>query len=385
MQFFSFLNGTYQGGRCPDQKKKDQLSLRRQLDRATQFANEVRSGSIDTSHYDAGPFISERSRHRARNADLCSSSDEELQVQHKNAKKAHRVRSTRSKKFEESLKMAKRAKITLVGTHDMSATKKIFELNDAGKIRLAEISETVSCNCSFARGSDICLHIIWVLMNVLHVNEHDKLLHQKTHSMDSVVKMFRHCEANTVQTQAAAIGTLIETAAPHHNLRPSQAQAASLGTLVGTAAPQHNLRPSQAQAASPGTLAGTASPQHPIRRPDIHVPFPTPTVGQYVLTSLQYCHPNVEKCFGCSGLLKYQQRIPVAPEDLVVVGMMPRQHFVGGVSRMKMSNAYFHANEGCIKCRLPNFSSTLINIQLGHPPLSRADKVYLLSNLNLSV
>jgi hypothetical protein len=80
-----FLNGTYQGGRCPDQKKKDQLSLRReQLDRANQFENEVRSGSIDTSHYDAGPFMSERSRHRARNADLCSSSDEEMPVQHKN-------------------------------------------------------------------------------------------------------------------------------------------------------------------------------------------------------------------------------------------------------------------------------------------------------------
>ena len=104
----------------------------------------------------------------------------------------------------------------------MSATMK----NSSGKIRLVEISETVSCNCSFVRGSDICLHIIWVLMNVLHVNEHDKLLHQKTHSTNSVVKMFRHCEANTVPTQAAAIGTLIGTAAPQHNLRPSQAQAA---------------------------------------------------------------------------------------------------------------------------------------------------------------
>ena len=71
----------------------------------------MRSG-VAPSHYDAGPFMSERSRHRARNADLCSSSDEEMPVQHKNAKKAHRVRQTRNKKFEESLKMAKRAKIT---------------------------------------------------------------------------------------------------------------------------------------------------------------------------------------------------------------------------------------------------------------------------------
>ena len=87
--------------------------------------------------------------------------------------------------------MAKRAKITLVATHNMSSTKKIFELNHGGKTRLTEISETVSCNCSFARGSDLCLHIIWVLMNVLHVNEYDKLLHQKAHSAENVVKMLR--------------------------------------------------------------------------------------------------------------------------------------------------------------------------------------------------
>ena len=191
LNFLSFLNGTYQGGRCPNQKKKDQLSLRRQLDRATQFASEVRSGCIDTSQYEAGPFMSERSSHRARNTDVCSSSDDETPLPQKNAKKAHRERPTRSKKFEESLKMAKRAKITLVATHNMSSTKKIFELNHGGKTHLTEISETVSCNCSFARGSDLCLHIIWVLMNVLHVNEYDKLLHQKAHSAENVVKMLR--------------------------------------------------------------------------------------------------------------------------------------------------------------------------------------------------
>ena len=48
-KLFSFLNGTYQGGRCPYRKKKDQLSLRRKLDRATQFANDFRNGSTDAS------------------------------------------------------------------------------------------------------------------------------------------------------------------------------------------------------------------------------------------------------------------------------------------------------------------------------------------------
>jgi hypothetical protein len=65
--------------------------------------------------------------------------------------------------------------------------------------------------------------------------------------------------------------------------------------------------------------------------------------------------------------------------------MMPRQFTTSGQTSTWMSNAYFHANEGCVKCRLPNFSHTLISIQTGFPPFKAADKVYLLSNLNLSV
>ena len=109
--------------------------------------------------------------------------------------KAHHERRTRSKKFEESLKIAKRAKIALIATHVMSGAKKIFKLNHGGKTRLTEISETVSCNCCFARGSDLSLHVIWVLMNVLQVNKHDKMLHQ-THSAENVLKLFSKCQPN---------------------------------------------------------------------------------------------------------------------------------------------------------------------------------------------
>ena len=69
-KLFSFLNGTYQGGRCPYRKKKDQLSLRRKLDRATQFANDFRNGSADASQYEASPFMRERSSYKARNEDI---------------------------------------------------------------------------------------------------------------------------------------------------------------------------------------------------------------------------------------------------------------------------------------------------------------------------
>ena len=87
-KLFSFLNGTYQGGRCPYRKKKDQLSLRRKLDRATQFANDdFRNGSIDASQYEASPPMHERSSHKARNEDIFSSSQMKRQFSTKTQRK----------------------------------------------------------------------------------------------------------------------------------------------------------------------------------------------------------------------------------------------------------------------------------------------------------
>ena len=125
--------------------------------------------------------------------------------------------------------------------------------------------------------------------------------------------------------------------------------------------------PGPTQTGSSGVSAATGTT--PLHRPAISVPYPTPKVGQYVLTSSQFCHPNVEKCFGFQGQLRCRNGTPSPPEDLVVISMMPRQYIVAGTTRLKMSNAYFHANEGCIKCRLPNFPHTLVDIQLGLPPL----------------
>ena len=52
------------------------------------------------------------------------------------------------------MKMAKHAKINLMGIHNVEITKKVFELNHDGRCRLTEIGETVSRNCSVAKGSD---------------------------------------------------------------------------------------------------------------------------------------------------------------------------------------------------------------------------------------
>ena len=80
-----------------DVQTRDQISLQRQLDGATEITEEIRSGSLDPKDYDAKPFMRENFSHRARDKDLCSSTDEEEQVTNNKVKEAHRKRSGHSK------------------------------------------------------------------------------------------------------------------------------------------------------------------------------------------------------------------------------------------------------------------------------------------------
>ena len=100
--------------------------------------------------------------------------------------------------------------MALVQIHDVDQTKKIFEIDQHGKQRLVEIAETVSCNCSFASKKDVCLHVIWVLINILEVNVNDNLLHQKSHSKETVRQLFR---------------TLVESSSSETNPRVDHQQA----------------------------------------------------------------------------------------------------------------------------------------------------------------
>ena len=88
--FSSYENGSYPGGRCLEQKRRDVISLRRQLDRASQFAKNVKDGTIAVDDYNVQPYNKESSRHRARQDDLSASSSEEesTSFSHKNTKKA---------------------------------------------------------------------------------------------------------------------------------------------------------------------------------------------------------------------------------------------------------------------------------------------------------
>ena len=72
----------------------------------------------------------------------------------------------------------------------------MYELDESGRIRLVEISETPSCDCGMVPVKDICKHVIWVMLKKLNINENDELLHQK--SMPAVqLKKLLKCESRT--------------------------------------------------------------------------------------------------------------------------------------------------------------------------------------------
>ena len=135
------------------------------MDRAAQFAKELKEGAVTCEQYNVRPDIREDSGHhvnkrkvtmQSQPEDLSGSSDsDEINAVHKN-EKAFRKQSTRSIKFKESLRMAKQSTMRLVQIHNVGPAKKIFEADHYGKQRLVEIAETVSCNCSFASSRDLC-------------------------------------------------------------------------------------------------------------------------------------------------------------------------------------------------------------------------------------
>ena len=208
-----YEQGNYVGGKCPNQKQKNETSLRKQVDRAGIFAKEFARG-IDLESYRAEVLVDKNSSHRAKATtapvsmmadplEMQSSGDEDELQPSKQMKPKYRKRTTRSKQFEQSLKLAKRARLTLDGVHDVSETQKVFELNDNGNIRFVEIGEAPACNCTFGQGKDVCFHMIWVMLNVLNVNEKDEILFQKILTSGMVKTLFKNLAENVSQERAS--------------------------------------------------------------------------------------------------------------------------------------------------------------------------------------
>ena len=193
------------------------MSLRRQLDRATQFAVELSQGAVDKEAYSGGAYINQSSSHRVKKRkvsmmsdpkDLSSSSDDSSEKSSsKKVRKRYRKRTSRSKNFLDSLRMAKRAKVSLERIHDISRHRKVFEVKHDGKLRLVEISETIDCNCTFAAKRDLCLHAVWVLINAPNVKENDDTLQQKVHDNKTLDSLFKQMRSHTSIPTATTVGS----------------------------------------------------------------------------------------------------------------------------------------------------------------------------------
>lgn len=206
-----YEQGNYVGGKCPNQKQKNKTSLRKQVDRAGVFAKELARG-IDLESYRAEVLVDKNSSHRAKATtahvsmmadplEMQSSGEEDELQPSKQFKPKYRKRTTGSKQFEQSLKLARRARLTLDGVHDVSETQKVFELNDNGNIRLVEI-EAPACNCTFGQGKDVSFHMIWVMLNVLKVNEKDEILFQKILTSGMVKTLFKNLAEDVCQERS---------------------------------------------------------------------------------------------------------------------------------------------------------------------------------------
>ena len=343
------------------------------MDRAAQFAKELKEGAVTCEQYNVRPYIREDSGHhvnkrkvtmQSQPEDLSGSSDyDETNAVHKNAKKAFRKQSTRSIMFKESLRMAKQTTMRLVQIHNVGPAKKIFEVDHYGKQRLVEIAETVSCNCSFASSRDLCPHSIWVMMHVLKVNENDVFLHQKSHSRDSVLGLFRRL-----------------TNVPTATTTNPENQILHVGQVVSHIPLSSSLQmvPSTLQMSQ--SFQNAAVPQHVQLSGDLFAlgfgREPWHNNNPFIL------HPidnRIKKCEACH----FEFRDPLGPTFLGVV-LQHKENYIftrpdGTLQVTPQQNRYYHCELQCLKSRNPYFKASLVQL----PPqlmLSDHQKDFLFQN-----
>ena len=77
---------------------------------------------------------------------------------------------------------------------------------------------------------------------------------------------------------------------------------------------------------------------------------------------LDFCNPNVTKCFGCQGHFRQNNQLPECPRNLIIVSKM-RRPYRGKDGNMKegtFSNVYFHLSEKCVKKQDPYLITSLV-------------------------
>lgn len=111
------------------------------------------------------------------------------------------------------------------------------------------------------------------------------------------------------------------------------------------------------------TLERYTQPPVASSTPEDSIPaLPNPSTGSYVVALLDFCNPNVSKCFGCQCNFRHNNQIPDCPRNLVIVSKMKRP-YRGQDGTMKEgppSNVYFHLSEKCIREKDSYFISSLV-------------------------
>ena len=84
----------------------------------------------------------------------------------------------------------------------------------------------------------------------------------------------------------------------------------------------------------------------------------------FTISLLQFCHPSVRVCFGCSQLLKPGGDIPNPPHDLTITSKIERSFCdpVTGEARSRLGNVYFHLNLDCVKRKQPYFMAQMATV-----------------------
>ena len=90
--------------------------------------------------------------------------------------------------------------------------------------------------------------------------------------------------------------------------------------------------------------------------------FPSPPEGVFYCYLLEFCPPQVSKCYGCSQGLKLEGQVAQPPFNLVIVTKMKREYYSNREKKSKLSNVYFHCSLKCVRQKQPYFLSTMCKI-----------------------
>ena len=90
--------------------------------------------------------------------------------------------------------------------------------------------------------------------------------------------------------------------------------------------------------------------------------FPSPPDGVFHCYLLQFCPPQVSRCYGCNQMLKPEGRVVQPPFNLVVVTKMNRAYYSDGEKKCKLSNVYFYCRLQCVRQKQPYFLPTMCKI-----------------------